>query len=92
MNLDELKGNEDTNSDEEGSTASESEFSKVEKEDLCRKLTNEILDLNPDIVDKFNNGNIAAIGDAVEKLRLKVDFDTTDEALNNIVGEEILTR
>ena len=92
MNVNELKENGDANPDEDSSTTTKTELSGSEKDEFCRKLTNKILDSNPDIVDNFNNGNIGAIGDTVEKLKEKVDFDITDETLNNIVGEEILTR
>ncbi|MGL4654515.1 MAG: hypothetical protein ACRCWM_01310 [Sarcina sp.] len=92
MNLDELKGMEDAGVIDDSLTDRKMEISKAEKEELCRKLTNKILDSNPDIVENFNNGNITAIDDTVLLLKEKVDFDISDEALNNIVGEEILTR
>ncbi|MGL4454041.1 MAG: hypothetical protein ACRCTZ_23060 [Sarcina sp.] len=92
MNLDELKGIEDKEQTDDSLTEREPEVDKMEKEKLCRKLTNKILDSNPDIVASFNNGMITAIDDTVAILREKVDFNISDEALNNIVGEEILTR
>lgn len=92
MNLDELKGIEDVKQTDYSLTKRKSEIDRTEKEELCRKLANKILDSNPDIVANFNNGNITAIDDTVTILKGKVDFNISDETLNNIVGEEILTR
>ncbi|WP_297522431.1 hypothetical protein [uncultured Clostridium sp.] len=92
MNLNELNESGDVKQEEDSSRINKTELSNEKKEELARKLTNKILDSNPDIVEKFNNGDIAAINEAIEKLKEKVDFDILEETLNNIVGEEILTR
>lgn len=92
MNLEELKGMEDKKQTDDSLSEDKLEMSKEDKEELCRKLTNEILDSNLSIVEDFNNGNINAIKHTVEILKEKINFSISDEALNNIVGEEILTR
>lgn len=92
MNLEELKGIEDKKQTDDSLSENKPEISKEDKEELCRKLTNEILDSNPSIVEDFNNGNINTIKRTVEMLKEKIDFFMSDETLNNIVGEEILIR
>ena len=92
MNLDKLKGMEDNKETDDSLSENKPEMSNTEKEELCRSLINEILDSNHSIVENFNNGNISEIKHVVEILKERIDFNISDETLNNIVGEEIITR
>lgn len=92
MNLDKLKGMEDKKETDDGLSENKPGMSSKEREALCRNLINEILDSNPSIVENFNNGNINEIKHVVEILKERINFNISDEALNNIVGEEIITR
>ena len=92
MNLDKLKGMEDKKETDDGLSENKPGMSSKEREALCRSLINEILDSNPSIVENFNNGNINEIKHVVEILKERINFNISDEALNNIVGEEIITR
>lgn len=88
MSLDESQNDLDSNLDESACLSKD----KVEKEEFIRKLTNKILDETPDIVDDFNKGNTSAITKVVSELQSRIDFDISEEAIRNIIGEEILIR
>lgn len=63
-----------------------------ENEEKIRVLINEILDSNPKVIEAFNNGEITAIDVVVEIINNTFDFKIQKDILENIIGEEILTR
>lgn len=88
MNLNESQTDLGSNADDFIDSSVKSE----ENEKIIRILTNKILDSNPIIIEEFNNGETSAINEVVAQLQGRVDFDISDEAIRNIVGEEILIR
>lgn len=64
----------------------------VENEEKIRVLINEVLDSNPKVIEEFNNGEITAIDIVIEIINDTFDFKVQKDVLENIIGEEILTR
>ncbi|MGL4741541.1 MAG: hypothetical protein ACRC41_12165 [Sarcina sp.] len=91
MSLNELTDTTD-NPEDETKRIEESSEARKHKEEIIRKLANEILDSNPQIVEEFNNGEINSIEEVASILKNELEFEVSDEAINNIVGEQILNR
>lgn len=91
MSLNELTDTTD-NSDGEIKRDEDSSEARKHKEEIIRKLANEILDSNPQIVEEFNNGEINSIEEVASILKNELEFHVSDETINNIVGEQILNR
>ncbi|MGL5633733.1 MAG: hypothetical protein ACRDDL_01450 [Sarcina sp.] len=91
MSLNELTDTTD-NTEEDLKNKEKSSEARKQNEEIIRKLVNEILDSNPQIVEEFNNGEINSIEEVASILKNELEFYVNDETINNIVGEQILNR
>lgn len=94
MSLDQVKDNTSENQEECIIPTEDGCCNKIDdkQEELIKKLVNDILDQRPEIVEKFNKGEISAIEEVTIEVLEKLDFDLKIDILRNIVGEEILIR
>lgn len=91
MNLSDLKEKEENNNNIKAE-GSNQVIESNKKEDALKVLINQILDSKPEIIKEFNNGDIRVMDTVVLDIKERLGLSISDDALTNLVGEEILSR